>query len=220
MPAAESRQPERASRPADRAVSRDDRRRDGLGRQISSGHEAAGTLGICLAHPRHQRGGDPRRSTKAMSSWSSNIGCRSARRCLELPAGLVGDETEGEAVEAAAIRELEEETGYRAGRMADLGRFHSLAGHGLGRLHPAPRRGLTKVGEGGGVDGRGYRGPPRRAGRVPAFVEAKRAEGRLRSTSSCCCCWRASCFASRHPAKPGSRRHYARSTPRDSGSPE
>ena len=31
--------------------------------------------------------------------------------CLELPAGLVGDECEREAEEAAAIRELEEETG-------------------------------------------------------------------------------------------------------------
>ncbi|HMC91155.1 MAG TPA: NUDIX hydrolase, partial [Allosphingosinicella sp.] len=48
-------------------------------------------------------------------------------RCLELPAGLVGDETEGEEIAAAAIRELEEETGYRAGRMVDLGRFHSSA---------------------------------------------------------------------------------------------
>ena len=38
------------------------------------------------------------------------------RRCLELPAGLIGDETEGEAVEVAAARELEEETGYRAAR--------------------------------------------------------------------------------------------------------
>jgi ADP-ribose pyrophosphatase len=36
--------------------------------------------------------------------------------CLELPAGLVGDEEEGEAIESAAIRELEEETGYRAER--------------------------------------------------------------------------------------------------------
>ena len=35
------------------------------------------------------------------------------RMCLELPAGLIGDETEGEAVETAAARELEEETGYR-----------------------------------------------------------------------------------------------------------
>ena len=49
-------------------------------------------------------------------------------RCIELPAGLVGDETEGEAIEAAAIRELEEETGWRAERMVDLGRYHSSAG--------------------------------------------------------------------------------------------
>ena len=43
-------------------------------------------------------------------------------RCLELPAGLVGDEEAGEEAAAAAIRELEEETGYRAGAMTDLGR--------------------------------------------------------------------------------------------------
>ena len=37
-------------------------------------------------------------------------------RVLELPAGLVGDklEFEGEAFEAAALRELEEETGFLA----------------------------------------------------------------------------------------------------------
>ena len=35
-------------------------------------------------------------------------------RCLELPAGLVGDEDAGETVESSAARELEEETGYRA----------------------------------------------------------------------------------------------------------
>jgi len=39
--------------------------------------------------------------------------------CLELPAGLIGDDEglENEEAEAAAARELEEETGYRAGRM-------------------------------------------------------------------------------------------------------
>ena len=34
--------------------------------------------------------------------------------CLELPAGLIGDETEGEQALESAMRELEEETGYRA----------------------------------------------------------------------------------------------------------
>jgi len=33
---------------------------------------------------------------------------------IEMPAGLVGDEHAGEAIETAAIRELEEETGWRA----------------------------------------------------------------------------------------------------------
>src|SRR5688572_13188375 len=45
------------------------------------------------------------------------------RRCIELPAGLVGDDVEGEDPALAAARELEEETGYRAGRMINLGRF-------------------------------------------------------------------------------------------------
>ena len=48
--------------------------------------------------------------------------------CIELPAGLVGDETEGEAIEIAAGRELEEETGYRAGRLETIGRFASSPG--------------------------------------------------------------------------------------------
>ena len=50
------------------------------------------------------------------------------RTCLELPAGLIGDETEGEAVESAAARELEEETGYRPARMTDLGYYYSSPG--------------------------------------------------------------------------------------------
>ena len=50
------------------------------------------------------------------------------RGCLELPAGLVGDETAGESVAVAAGRELEEETGYRADAIEDLGVFYSSPG--------------------------------------------------------------------------------------------
>ena len=46
------------------------------------------------------------------------------RRCLELPAGLVGDEDD-KGVEETAIKELEEETGFTAGRIERLGGFYS-----------------------------------------------------------------------------------------------
>ncbi len=99
------------------------------------------------------------------------------RRCLELPAGLVGDEEAGEAAETAAIRELEEETGYRAGGMVDLGRFHASPGMSSEGFNLLRAEGLAKVGEGGGLDGEDiavHRVPLRE---VPAFVEARRAEG-------------------------------------------
>jgi ADP-ribose pyrophosphatase len=99
------------------------------------------------------------------------------RQCIELPAGLVGDEQEGEAVEAAAIRELEEETGYRAERMIDLGRFHASPGMSSEGFTLLRAEGLTKVGDGGGVEGEEivvHRVPLED---VPAFVAAKRAEG-------------------------------------------
>ena len=96
---------------------------------------------------------------------------------LELPAGLVGDEEEGEGIEAAAIRELEEETGYRAEHMIDLGRFHASPGMSSEGFTLLRAEGLTKVGEGGGVDGENIKVHRVRLEDVPAFVEAKRSEG-------------------------------------------
>ena len=73
------------------------------------------------------------------------------RRCLELPAGLVGDEAEGEAAEAAAARELEEETGWRAGRMERVGEFWSSPGMASESFTLFRATDLVRVGEGGGV---------------------------------------------------------------------
>lgn len=98
-------------------------------------------------------------------------------RCLELPAGLVGDEEEGEEVEKAAIRELEEETGYRAARVVDLGRFHSSPGMASEGFTLLRAEGLEKTGEGGGVEGEDIAVHRVRLADVPAFVEQKRAEG-------------------------------------------
>jgi ADP-ribose diphosphatase len=99
------------------------------------------------------------------------------RFCLELPAGLIGDDVEGEEAQAAAIRELEEETGYRAAAMIELGRFHSSPGMVSEDFTLLRAEGLVRTGDGGGVDGEEivvHRVP---LGEVPAFVASKREEG-------------------------------------------
>ena len=97
--------------------------------------------------------------------------------CLELPAGLVGDEEKGEEIEAAAIRELEEETGYRAGRMVELGRFYASPGMSSEGFTLLRAEGLAKVGEGGGVAGEEIEVHRVKLADVPAFVAARRDEG-------------------------------------------
>lgn len=76
------------------------------------------------------------------------------RRCIELPAGLIGDDdgAEGEEPVAAAARELEEETGYRAGRMEVLGEFWSSPGMVSESFTLVRAHDLVKVGKGGGTD--------------------------------------------------------------------
>ena len=99
------------------------------------------------------------------------------RQCLELPAGLVGDEQEGEEIEAAAVRELEEETGYRAGHMVELGRFHASPGMSSEGFTLFRAERLTKTGEGGGVGHEDIQVHRVKLEEVPAFVERKRSEG-------------------------------------------
>ena len=97
--------------------------------------------------------------------------------CLELPAGLIGDETEGEAVETAAARELEEETGYRPARIVDLGYYYSSPGMVTEGFHLLRAEGLEKVSEGGGVEGEDIVVHRVKLAELPAFVAAKRAAG-------------------------------------------
>ncbi|RED16812.1 NUDIX hydrolase [Parasphingopyxis lamellibrachiae] len=96
--------------------------------------------------------------------------------CLELPAGLVGDETAGEAVETAASRELEEETGYRAGRIENLGRFCSSPGMTSETFTMLRASALEKVGEGGGTADENITVHRVALNDIASFVEAKRAE--------------------------------------------
>jgi ADP-ribose pyrophosphatase len=100
-----------------------------------------------------------------------------AARCLELPAGLVGDEERGEEAGVAAIRELEEETGYRAGRAADLGRYHASPGMSSEGFTLFRAEDLTKVGEGGGVEGEEIEVHRVKLEEVADFVAGRRAAG-------------------------------------------
>jgi ADP-ribose pyrophosphatase len=71
--------------------------------------------------------------------------------CLEMPAGLIGDETEGEDALTSAKRELEEETGYRAAQWEELGEFYSSPGMLSESFTLLKATGLTRVGDGGGT---------------------------------------------------------------------
>jgi len=77
------------------------------------------------------------------------------RNCIELPAGLIGDDdgARDEAPEIAGGRELEEETGYRAARIENLGEFWSSPGMVTESFTLLRASGLTKVGPGGGTPG-------------------------------------------------------------------
>ncbi|ODP37616.1 NUDIX hydrolase [Sphingomonas turrisvirgatae] len=99
------------------------------------------------------------------------------RQSLELPAGLVGDETSGEAIEVAAARELEEETGYRPGRVESLGEFWSSPGMVSESFFLVRAHDLTRVGAGGGVGEEGITVHRVRLDEVPAFVAKCRARG-------------------------------------------
>ena len=99
--------------------------------------------------------------------------------CIELPAGLVGDETEGEAIEIAAGRELEEETGYRAGRLETIGRFASSPGMVSETFTLIRAHDLVKVGDGGGVEGEDILVHRVALDDIACFIAARRAEGMM-----------------------------------------
>ncbi|WP_373475235.1 NUDIX hydrolase [Sphingorhabdus sp.] len=97
--------------------------------------------------------------------------------CIELPAGLIGDEDAGEDTLTSAARELEEETGYRAARLDIVGEFFSSPGMVSESFTLVRATGLNKVGDGGGVDGENILVHRVALGQLPAFVADKRAEG-------------------------------------------
>lgn len=97
--------------------------------------------------------------------------------CIELPAGLIGDHDDGEDALISAARELEEETGYRAEKLENIGEFFSSPGMVSESFTLFQAHGLTKVSDGGGVDGENITVHRVELNHLPQFVAAKRAEG-------------------------------------------
>ena len=99
------------------------------------------------------------------------------KRCVELPAGLVGDEDKNATVEGTAVKELEEETGFTAERIERLGEFQSSPGMVAESFTLVRAVGIHKVGEGGGTDNEDIAVHLVARSEIPAFVEQRRAAG-------------------------------------------
>jgi ADP-ribose pyrophosphatase len=74
-------------------------------------------------------------------------------RVIELPAGLVGDDVPDEAMELAAARELEEETGFGGAPLRWVVRGPSSAGMASELYDIFVVKGLVRLSAGGGVEG-------------------------------------------------------------------
>ena len=98
------------------------------------------------------------------------------RRCIELPAGLVGDEDD-KGVEETAIKELEEETGFTAERIEVIGEFFSSPGMVAEGFTLVRAHGLRKIGEGGGTEHEEIEVHLVPGADIARFVQGKRQEG-------------------------------------------
>ena len=98
-------------------------------------------------------------------------------RCVELPAGLVGDVDPDATVEGTAVKELEEETGFTAERIELLGEFYSSPGMLSEGFTLVRAHGVRRIGEGGGDEHEDIAVHLVARAEIPNFLEQKRAEG-------------------------------------------
>ncbi|WP_246448998.1 NUDIX hydrolase [Sphingomonas sabuli] len=99
------------------------------------------------------------------------------RVCLELPAGLVGDEDAHATVEETAVKELEEETGFTCERVEVLGQFHSSPGMVSESFTLVRAHGLNRIGAGGGTEHEDITVHLVERADIPAFVQQRREAG-------------------------------------------
>jgi ADP-ribose pyrophosphatase len=98
-------------------------------------------------------------------------------RCVELPAGLVGDTDPDATPETTAIKELEEETGFTAERVEWLGDFFASPGMLSESFTLVRAHGVRRIGEGGGDENEDINVHLVPRAEIPNFLEQKRAEG-------------------------------------------
>ncbi len=98
-------------------------------------------------------------------------------RCLELPAGLVGDDDPDATVEDTAVKELEEETGFTAERVERLGDFHASPGMLSEGFTLVRAHGVARSGGGGGTEHEDIAVHLVARDAIPEFIEQKRSEG-------------------------------------------
>ena len=99
------------------------------------------------------------------------------KRCIELPAGLVGDEDENDGVLETAAKELREETGYEADHIEVLGEFYSSPGMIAESFTLVRATGLKKTCDGGGNEHEDILVHEVPKAEVRQFIVHKRAEG-------------------------------------------
>ena len=98
-------------------------------------------------------------------------------RCVELPAGLVGDTDPDATPETTAIKELEEETGFSAERVERLGDYFASPGMLSESFTLVRAHGVRKIGDGGGDENEDINVHLVPRDEIPKFIEQKRAEG-------------------------------------------
>lgn len=98
-------------------------------------------------------------------------------RCLELPAGLVGDEDPNATIEQTAVKELEEETGFTAAHIERLGEFYSSPGMIAEGFTLVRATGIKRIGQGGGNEHEDIVVHLVERSAIAGFIAAKRSEG-------------------------------------------
>ncbi len=96
---------------------------------------------------------------------------------IEMPAGLVGDLGDDESVETAAVRELEEETGWRAAHIEYLMTGPSSSGMSNEQVAFVRAHDLVRVGAGGGDESESITVHEVAVNEAAAWLDARRREG-------------------------------------------